>query len=749
MFNDAELYKYPPFNPNRTDPIWNRDSDYVVPVVSSVGNGPKGDKGDPLVFDDLTDEQMQKILHDASYVGNECIEATYRTIGNNTTTIEIPIADYDQFDMLFVDIEGLDLHEGADYTIVSDNIILNVPITHPNTKVHFRAIRYTTLDGNKRIVNEMGHKDYNSAKNMKLDEELKAGDICHTLGWATAGDNGAAWYIITDDANPNDTDILALDNGYFALMMPEDSSVRPEQLGALNFTVVNWNGPGQTYSKRTVVKNDNMVYTARQDVYTGVQIENQSYWVPWNSEDDMRLILGDHEERIVNLEDDVIDLNNADKDLQNQINEIIASPIVDELNLNYEGLITQNISGLMPMSCAFIDDETLLIICADSSDNNETVVKVHVTDGKNNKVISIDSITDTNHANSCCIYDGKLYVVAGITYINVYDVNSLVLERTINTSLTAISRICNTPEGVFYLIDNNGYNYDLYEFDTTDGTCTLVNDSIYPYYSKCPALRNDCFYYDGSIYSILFTNTHIDSPNLYSFIHRYNIKTEESSIINVPSKVYGFFACEEWEGLAINNEGTVILVGQDNTFAQYGKKSFLIASGSLFLEKNNDPKNYNPDRVFNISFGDAVLDTTTIFRNGSDANYALPGFLPIAVKAFNYYGSNEIQMKTNITIDYEYYSTLPFSIRLDNKTLTINNILTLAAPTHMRTGLISPSSTGSIVTICKTGTFNVESVDFGGISLTVGRAWTGMRDCSGFGGLTNNGSADMVKQYTT
>lgn len=46
-------FHYPPYN--RFIP-WREDSDYRIAIVSPVGNGPKGEKGDPLTYSDLTDD---------------------------------------------------------------------------------------------------------------------------------------------------------------------------------------------------------------------------------------------------------------------------------------------------------------------------------------------------------------------------------------------------------------------------------------------------------------------------------------------------------------------------------------------------------------------------------------------------------------------------------------------------------------------------------------------------------------------
>lgn len=73
-------------------------------------------------------------------------EGTYTTTSANESTIAIPIATYSSKDMLFVDINGLDLIGGTDYTISGTNIILTTPITTAGTVVHFVAIRAVTAD---------------------------------------------------------------------------------------------------------------------------------------------------------------------------------------------------------------------------------------------------------------------------------------------------------------------------------------------------------------------------------------------------------------------------------------------------------------------------------------------------------------------------------------------------------------------------------------------------------------------------
>lgn len=218
-------------NPIIPGSIWDENSDFTVPVVSPVGAGPKGEKGDPTYFDDLTPEQLQEIYQAASFVGNRSLDETVVTSGASTTVIDIPWIDYDQFDMLFIDVNGLDLAEGDDYTISGNSIVLATPLP-AGQDVHFRLLRYDVVDGNKNIVNTMGLKDYNTVVEMQADIELKPGDICHTLGFHAAGDGGAAWYKIKAYGAVNDMNIISLKNGYVANLQITESYVTPEMFGA-------------------------------------------------------------------------------------------------------------------------------------------------------------------------------------------------------------------------------------------------------------------------------------------------------------------------------------------------------------------------------------------------------------------------------------------------------------------------------------------------------------------------------------
>lgn len=116
--------------------------DDKVIILSTLGQGPRGDKGDSFKFEDFTQEQLDYLRSGVASVYNyRKVEATYRTVGENTSTIQIPISGYTANDMLFVDIEGLSLAEGTDYTISNGSIVLTHPITHDSTSVNFKAIQ--------------------------------------------------------------------------------------------------------------------------------------------------------------------------------------------------------------------------------------------------------------------------------------------------------------------------------------------------------------------------------------------------------------------------------------------------------------------------------------------------------------------------------------------------------------------------------------------------------------------------------
>lgn len=102
--------------------------------------GIQGIQGEPFEFEDFTEQQLAELRADVATVYYRNLEETVYTVGDETTSIEIPFEDYTATDMLFVSVEGLTLAEGTDYTISNGSIVLTTPITHSYTAVSFRLL---------------------------------------------------------------------------------------------------------------------------------------------------------------------------------------------------------------------------------------------------------------------------------------------------------------------------------------------------------------------------------------------------------------------------------------------------------------------------------------------------------------------------------------------------------------------------------------------------------------------------------
>lgn len=78
-----------------------------------------------------------------------------------------------------------------------------------------------------------GVLEFDSAVNMMGARDIQADMIAHTLGFHLSGDSGEAWYYITDNETANGMDILALQNGLFAVYVPTEI-INVVQFGADN-----------------------------------------------------------------------------------------------------------------------------------------------------------------------------------------------------------------------------------------------------------------------------------------------------------------------------------------------------------------------------------------------------------------------------------------------------------------------------------------------------------------------------------
>lgn len=151
------------------------DYSHFEPLLSTIGvgpRGPKGDKGDrgengdTFTFDDLTEEQLADLRREISSVYYRKIEGTYTTTSSSTTKVKIPISGWNDHDILFVDVNGLDLVDGVDYTISNGSIVLTNAITSKGESINFKAFRavaitaddYAALKGGKGDVGPKGEK---------------------------------------------------------------------------------------------------------------------------------------------------------------------------------------------------------------------------------------------------------------------------------------------------------------------------------------------------------------------------------------------------------------------------------------------------------------------------------------------------------------------------------------------------------------------------------------------------------------
>lgn len=120
-----------------------------------------------------------------------------------------------------------------------DNPFHHVPPIGPDLRTPFNRVPvFSTMgrgprgeQGERGFPGEASRKDFETVADMTAEQSLEAGDICRTLGFHAAGDGGAAWYQVVDDAAANGMDIIALDNGLYAVLN-YDSELSIVQLGA-------------------------------------------------------------------------------------------------------------------------------------------------------------------------------------------------------------------------------------------------------------------------------------------------------------------------------------------------------------------------------------------------------------------------------------------------------------------------------------------------------------------------------------
>ena len=73
---------------------------------------------------------------------------------------------------------------------------------------------------------------FDTVADMQTATDLVAGMTCHTNGFHSAGDGGAAYYTVSTSGTANGMDVLALQNNLYAKLKVTEPYVTPEMLGA-------------------------------------------------------------------------------------------------------------------------------------------------------------------------------------------------------------------------------------------------------------------------------------------------------------------------------------------------------------------------------------------------------------------------------------------------------------------------------------------------------------------------------------
>lgn len=117
--------------------------------------------------------------------------------------------------------------------------------------------------------------DFQNVLAMIQENDLEAGDICHTIGFHSAGDGGAAYYLISNDAlTANSMDIIQLNNGLFAVLQITEGYVTPEMFGAYGDGVHDDTNPVQKSfnSSYTVISSCSKNYKLTNTVSVGDKV---------------------------------------------------------------------------------------------------------------------------------------------------------------------------------------------------------------------------------------------------------------------------------------------------------------------------------------------------------------------------------------------------------------------------------------------------------------------------------------------
>lgn len=143
-----------------------------VPLFSSIGINPTVGRYIAKATENWLNENVDEIKSLIAF--QKKFEATYVTEVAPTSAIRIPISEYKYNDILFVDINGLDLIEGIDYELHNNVITLNEPIMQIGEKVHFVILRSIVMSPDDYSV----FSDYNQLDNRpEIESNVLTGNM--------------------------------------------------------------------------------------------------------------------------------------------------------------------------------------------------------------------------------------------------------------------------------------------------------------------------------------------------------------------------------------------------------------------------------------------------------------------------------------------------------------------------------------------------------------------------------------------
>lgn len=101
----------------------------------------------------------------------------------------------------------------------------------PNAQMEQLRQEVVTYAGTVEDLSKVAAHSFETVADMKAYNDFLSGDICHTNGFHTSGDGGAAWYVISATGTANEMDVIACGDLFANLIIVENHAT-PEMFGA-------------------------------------------------------------------------------------------------------------------------------------------------------------------------------------------------------------------------------------------------------------------------------------------------------------------------------------------------------------------------------------------------------------------------------------------------------------------------------------------------------------------------------------